>query len=271
MIAFDVRPRLGKKAPLSREAERELAVAAKAGDKKARDTLITSNVGLVWTIAKAFKKYAIPTEDLVSAGCVGLLESVSHYDPGLGNKFISYAGWWVRARMYELVKEMRGVVPVASSGAAGTAFFRLRGIRARREMQSEDASDEAIANELGITLDILQSVAFWVEHPPLSLESPVGYDGATLGEFLRDTGNSPEDIAIVRDEEEQRDLAIRRALWSLPLRERRIIERCVLSEEPESCQAVALELGLSRERVRQLKEVGLRRMQDLLKDQDRER
>jgi RNA polymerase sigma-32 factor len=266
MIAFDVRPRLGKRAPLTRAEEHELAMAAKSGDKKARDALVVANLGLVWVIAKGFRKYGIPVEDLASAGYVGLLESLVHYDPDHGNKFISYAAWWVRARMFDLVREMRGVVAVAHSGAAGSAFFRLRGIRARRETNGEDPSDEAIASELGITLDVLQNVAFWVEHPPLSIESPIGHDGATLGELLRDPRASPEQLSVDSDESQRRELAVKRALWQLPLRERRILERCVLSEEPESCQAVATELGLSRERVRQLKDVGLRRIRELLTD-----
>ena len=265
----DFRPPRHRRVPiLSREEENALFLLTKAGDERARDRLITANIGVVWTIAFTFRRYGVPVEDLANEGCIGLIEALAKYEPERGLKFASYAVYWVRARIYDLIKEMHGVVCINTSGDSSKAFFRVRSTRSELEKAGQIPTDEELAKALEISPEICSAVAFWLERPPLSLSQKTFADDptTTLSDSVADPNPSPEELLVENDSASKVRAAIRVALKALPPRERRIIQRCVLSDDPETCQALADEMNLSRERIRQLKASAIARMAKALRE-----
>jgi RNA polymerase primary sigma factor len=245
---------------LTAAEEVALAKRVERGDPAARRLMIESNLRLVVAIAKGFRGRGLPQLDLIQEGTLGLTRAVEKFDWRRGNKFSTYAVWWIRQSMQRAIAtEVRAIrLPLH------VAAQEQRLSREARRLEAElgrRATERELAEATGLTRrQIEQTLA--AAHVTASLNQAVGQDDAELADLLEDTQAAEafeQTWASLAAEE------VRTALRALPERERLVLElRFGLDGEEQTFAGIASELDLTRERVRQLMLSGLRRMEQAL-------
>lgn len=240
---------------LSREDEHELALKAQSGDQRAQDRLVEANLRYVVAVALQYRRYGIRLGDLIAEGNLGLVTAVQKFDPHRGTRFVTYAGYWIRAFILEAVVRSTSLVGGGSGPLRSKLFFRLRRERARVETLTTDpeARIEMMAERFDTTPAKMEAMLRRIETNDISLDQPV-YDESqtTLVETL-ESGEPPPDELYERNSTRAKLRArLEEALSVLDRRERLIVEQRILSDEDISLAALGRELGVSRERARQL-------------------
>ncbi len=237
-------------------------------DKAAADKLVLSNMRAVIKIASEFANQHVPFADLVQEGTMGLLRAVDRYDPERGTRFLSYAAWWIRAYIRDYLLRTRSLVRLGTTQRQRTVYSRLGRAKAQaaREGLSGEARMERLVELIGVDRKTVESMMGRLGGYDVSLDAPVNGDpdAAPKKNFI--PGKSP-DPEVELGESQRTELhrsSLLRAVNSLPEREQLIIERRHLSDERSTLQQVGEELGISRERVRQLEVRAMRRMRDFL-------
>jgi RNA polymerase primary sigma factor len=239
--------------------ERSLSARAQEGDREAWARLIESNLRLVISIAKKYRGRGVPFEDLIQEGNAGLIRAVERFDPTLGNRFSTYATWWIRQAVTRAVADHARTVRLPSHVV--DSLFKLR--RAENTLSIElgrDATEEELAERLGIKPKEARRLRE-VGQPIGSLDVRVGRDaaeeGAVLGDLLPDE-SSEDDYAQV--EIGQWEGTLREAVRSLPDREARVLEmrHGLDGNKTHTLREVSEELGISQERARQVEIKALR-------------
>src|SRR5688572_3108097 len=242
--------RIDKGNLLTHREEIDLSKGAKAGDDRARKKLVEKNLRLVVSVAKRYRGMGLPFEDLIQEGNIGLMRAVEKFDPEKGWRFSTYATWWIRQAVQRAVVDKgRAIrVPVHMSE-------KVRKVaRATGQLSNEhwrDPTEEEIAAHLGWELEEVQS-ALRVTTDVTSLNRRIGADGTSeIGDLVEDTRNSDTPESVVQEMETEE---LGAAIGRLPERHRRVLvrrygldgrKRATLAELSE-------ELGISRERVRQI-------------------
>lgn len=249
---------------LPRLEEMKLAEKAAAGDAEAREKLIVSNLRFVVQVANQFKAYASSGKysilDLVQEGNSGLVHAASKFDPERGYRFITYAVWWIRARIMSFIIRSHSMVKLGTTESERKLFFKMSHIRRLLEIKDakeRDKTRKILAKQLKTSPTLIQRMEeriFWNDvslEKQLQRTSPDTANQACLKDFLRDETDYEQ-------EAEERNLLsetrtdIELVMEKLSDREREIIERRYLSEQGETLQSIASTYGLSRERIRQL-------------------
>jgi RNA polymerase primary sigma factor len=239
--------------------ERSLSARAQEGDREAWARLIESNLRLVISIAKKYRGRGVPFEDLIQEGNAGLIRAVERFDPTMGNRFSTYATWWIRQAVTRAVADHARTVRLPSHVV--DSLFRLR--RAENTLSIElgrDATEEELTERLGIKPKEARRLRE-VGQPIGSLDVRVGRDaaeeGAVLGDLLPDE-SSEDDYAQV--EIGQWEGTLREAVRSLPDREARVLEmrHGLDGNKTHTLREVSEELGISQERARQVEIKALR-------------
>ncbi len=236
--------------------ERELSHCAREGDKEARKRLIESNLRLVISVAKKYRGRGVSFEDLIQEGNSGLIKAVERFDPDMGNRFSTYATWWIRQAVTRAVADHARTVRLPSHVV--DALFRLR--RADNALSIElgrDPSEEELAEWLGIKPEEVRRLRE-VSQPIGSINARVGAEeGAEMGDLLPDE-RAGDDYARV--EIGQWEGTLHEAVESLPEREARILKmrHGLDGSKTRTLREVSEALGISQERARQVEIKALR-------------
>ena len=236
---------------LTHQEEIDLSNRAKAGDKSARARLIEKNLRLVVSVAKKYRGYGLPFEDLIQEGNIGLMKAVEKFDPDRGFRFSTYATWWIRQAVQRAVADKGRTirVPVHMTEKIRKMARTYNELSAERE---REPTDEEVAERLGWTIDEVRDVKDAMPdasslNQPLSSNS----DSSELGELVEDERASDTPGTVMRGMESAQ---LGEAIERLPERNRYVLLRRygLDSQEPATLAQLSDELGVSRERIRQL-------------------
>jgi len=252
---------IGKVPLLTADQEVALAKRIERGDMQAKQHMIEANLRLVVSIAKGYLGRGLSFLDLIQEGSLGLIRAVEKFDHRKGFKFSTYATWWIRqAATRAIADKARTIrIPVHMVEKLNKVVHIERQLvqRLGREPRPEE-----IAEELEMTTTEVREILRMAQHP-ISLEKPVGEEeDSALGDFVPDDqAESPFDTASVSLRREDIDLA----LASLPDRERRVIELRygLLGAPPCTLEEVGRAFGVTRERIRQIENNTLKKLEDL--------
>jgi len=244
---------------LEREHEQTLARAwREKGDEKALHELVGAYTRLVIAMAAKFRNYGLPMGDLIQEGNVGLMQAADRFDPDREVRFSTYAQWWIRAAIQDYILRNWSIVRTGTTAAQKSLFFNLRRLRAKieRENESEGLDPEsrgAIAAKLNVKVSEVEEMEGRLAGADNSLNTKIGNDdGEEWQSLLADDAPNPEDVVIEMKDSQTRSLWLQKALGALDDREQRIIAQRHLRDEVVTLEDLGRELGISKERVRQL-------------------
>lgn len=253
---------------LTREREMDLARAWRdKEDEAALHELINAYGRLVAGMAVKFRNYGLPVADLIQEGNVGLMQAASRFEPERELRFSTYASWWVRSAMQDYILRNWSIVRTGTTSSQKSLFFNLRRLRAKIEGKTggvlDDAGRQAIASELKVPKRDVDGMSVRLAASDQSLNAPVGEEGdLSWQDYLVDERPNPEANAIATKDGETRSDWVKTALSELPSREERIIRARLLQDDTLTLEALGAELGVSKERVRQLEKRALGKLKE---------
>ena len=255
---------------LDRDEERSLALGNLAGDARAAHRLIASHLRMVVVVARRYRSSGVPMSDLVQEGIVGLIQAVRRFDPDYGVRLSTYAMWWIRAAMQDYAVRSWSLVRVGTTNAQKALFLRLRKLTADLKSNAEGLSDEFIAKlakSFGTTAAEVAALARRVAGGDVSLDRPAAGangSGRSWGESLVGDGPTPEESASLASDRKFLSEKVAGALKMLPPREQIIIRKRYFDEAVHTFEAIGREIGLSKDRVRQLEAKALAMLRERL-------
>jgi len=257
---------------LSREDEHDLAVRVRdEDDQRAADALVQANLRYVVAVALQYRRYGVPLGDLIAEGSVGLVTAVRKFDPDRGTRFVTYAGYWIRAFVLEAVVRSTSLVGAGSGPLRSKLFFRLRRERARVANIEQDPTKriEIMAERFGVSFEKMEKMLRRLEGKDVSLDGKVFDDsGLSLVDTLVAEADPQDEVVARRTRQERIELRLDDALDALDQRERYIVENRLLQDDDDEMTLAALgrELGVSRERARQLEARAKQKLRQRLRD-----
>ena len=243
---------------LDRDEEVRLAQRIKRGEEEALDKLVRSNLRFVVTVSKKYQNQGVPLPDLINEGNLGLIKAARKFDETRGIKFISYAVWWIRQAILQALAEQSRIVRVPLNRAGV-----LHRIARRKAMLVQELGREPTAIEIAEEVDLPRQEVektLAIARAHISLDAPVapGEDGRLL-DYLPDRVSPSPDEPIL---EKALTEALEAALGTLHAREAKVLRLYfgLGDEDPMSLEGIGSRLGVTRERVRQIKEQALKRL-----------
>lgn len=254
---------IGKEEMISAEEEVELAQRIKHGDQKALERLTKANLRFVVSVAKQYQNQGLSLPDLINEGNLGLLKAAERFDETRGFKFISYAVWWIRQSILQAISEQSRIVRLPLN-QVGSVNKITREINRFEQENERRPSLEEIAEKIDLPEDKIDE-AMNINGHHVSVDAPFvdGEDNSLLDVMPNE--NSPmADTTLV---EESLRAEIQEALTMLSDRERNVIEASYGINRPElTMEEIGVKFGLTRERVRQIKEKAIRKLRSCSKN-----
>jgi RNA polymerase primary sigma factor len=243
--------------------ERELARRKDEGDEAAKRKLIESNLRLVMSITRNYVNSGVPLLDLIQEGNLGLIRAVEKFDYKMGFKLSTYATWWIRQAVTRAIADQGRTIRLPVH-VVDQVRKVMRARRVLTQKLNRDPLPEEIAKESGFDVKRVNELLGLVEDP-VSLETPVGDGDSLYGDMIEDENSEQPDLALA---EMLRTAELQSALERLSDRMRHVLElRFGLTGGiPKTLEEVGAELGVTRERVRQLESRALRELQTAAPD-----
>uniref|UniRef100_UPI0040251D8A sigma-70 family RNA polymerase sigma factor n=1 Tax=Prevotella sp. TaxID=59823 RepID=UPI0040251D8A len=248
---------IGHEELISAEEEVELARRIKTGDRKALEKLTKANLRFVVSVAKQYQNQGLSLPDLINEGNIGLLKAAEKFDETRGFKFISYAVWWIRQSILQAIAEQGRVVrlPLNQVGSVN----RINKVLSKFEQENERRpSVDEIADKTDLPHEKIEDV-LKVNTRQVSVDAPMADgDGTSMIDFMQSDSDSSTDEELLK---ESLRAEIASALSVLNDRERNVIEAFYGINQPEcTMEEIGKRYGLTRERVRQIREKAIRRL-----------
>jgi RNA polymerase sigma-32 factor len=240
---------------LSRETEHDLAVRARGGDAAAGHALVEANLRFVVAVALQYRRYGISPWELIAEGSLGLMMAVRKFDPERGTRFVTYAGYWIRAYVLDLVVKSASMVGAGSGVLRSKLFFRLRRERAQIANLEQDPERriELLAERFNVAPDKARAMLSQLDARDVSLDVMLHPEsGVTMLDTLRDDHAGQEDELAAAEQKQRVHSELSDALRTLDRRERFIVEKRIMGDDELSLAELGRQLGVSRERARQL-------------------
>ncbi len=262
------------------DAETELALAyawRDNRDEQALHRLITAYMRLAISMASKFRRYGAPMNDLIQEASVGLMKAADKFDPDRGVRFSTYAVWWIKASIQDYVMRDFSLVRTGSTSSQKSLFFNMRRVQARieREAAAEGVTlakhklQASIATELGVPLRDVEMMDGRLSGSDFSLNATqsVEDEGRAWIDVLEDESPQAEEMVSNRHDNDTLRQWLLTALSKLNDRERFIIKERKMRDEPRTLECLGGELGLSKERVRQLEAAAFGKMRNSLESE----
>ncbi len=257
---------IGKTPLLTREEEVELADRIKKGDKEARAHMIKANLRLVVKIAQDYANYGLPLLDLISEGNIGLMKAVERFDPNKGGKLSTYAAWWIKQSIKRALANQSKTIRLPVHMVDKISKMRRVAMVLSEELGREP-TDEELSEEIGIDRGKLAQLKAAAQRPA-SLDAPIGEDdGTQFGEIIGDEkAQTPLELLSHKNMHMQLD----DLLDVLDERERKIVDArfCLGGQKPKTLEEVGQEFGVTRERIRQLQNIALKKLRRALQKKE---
>lgn len=249
---------IGHEELLSTDEEVELAQRIKKGDRKALEKLTKANLRFVVSVAKQYQNQGLSLSDLINEGNLGLIKAAEKFDETRGFKFISYAVWWIRQSILQAIAEQSRIVRVPLNQVGSVSKINRMLSKFEQEFERRPSTDE-ISERVDIPEDKVDE-AMMANARHVSVDAPFvdGEDNSLLDVLVNDDAPMADRMLVIESLREE----INRALTSLNERERNIIEAFFgINQTTEmTLEEIGEKFGLTRERVRQIKEKAIRKL-----------
>jgi RNA polymerase primary sigma factor len=254
---------------LTAAQEIQLSKRVHKGDEQARKAMIRANLRLVINIAKRYMYLGIPLLDLIEEGNLGLMKAVDKFNPSKGYRFSTYAAWWIKQGITRSISEQGKMIRVPVYMTELIAKWKKKKERLTQKL-NRIPTDKEIAKVLRIPQDKVEQINFWMSTSTASLEAPIGdEDGGQVSDLIEDqTAQAPDEgIEHILDKERVRNL-----LGIMSSREREVLDMRfgLVDGKPHTLAEAAIKLGVSRERIRQIEEVALRKLRKFVEQHEKE-
>ncbi|MEN8936203.1 MAG: RNA polymerase factor sigma-32, partial [Planktotalea arctica] len=260
---------------LDAETELKLAYAWRdERDEAALHRLITAYMRLAISMASKFRRYGAPMNDLIQEAGLGLMKAADKFDPDRGVRFSTYAVWWIKASIQDHVMRNWSMVRTGSTSSQKSLFFNMRRVQARLEREAMQRGEELdrhqlhqmISTEIGVPMNDVEMMHGRLSGSDFSLNATqsVEDEGREWIDALEDDTAQAEEIVENSHDTEQLRAWLLNAMNALNERERFIVRERKLLDTPRTLESLGNELGLSKERVRQLEAAAFQKMRKTL-------
>ena len=234
-------------------------------NQKSINKIVSSHLRLVISLANKFKNYGLPINELVQEGNVGLMQAVDKFDLNRDVRFSTYASWWIKAAMQTFILKNWSIVRIGTTAAQKSLFFKLKTIMTKIEKENNtsfnDYHQRKLAEDIGIKFKDIEEMKGRLSGSDQSLNATFSENSELeVQDLLIDERASPEQNAILTKDTKTISKLINEALNKLPEREKKIIGARQLSENTITLQELGKDLGISKERVRQLENRALSKL-----------
>jgi len=252
---------------LTREQEHELALKYRDfNDLDAAQSLVTSNLRFVVKVAAEYRNLGFSFIDIIQEGNIGLMTAVKKFDPDRGYKLISYAVWWIRAKIHNFIIRSWSLVKMGTTQAQRKIFAKLKSTK--RGLTAPDGSEpdvREVAEVLDVKPEEVSEMELRMAARDASLDSRLDDDSATTHiEMLAEEGPTQEEVLAEAQQKEILHKGIHRAIEKLNDKEKFILEKRVLAEKPMTLKEIAQQFNISRERVRQIEAGSMKKIRGYL-------
>ena len=252
---------------LSPEQEYELAIELyENGNLSAAKKLVLAHMRFVAFIAHGYKGYGLEQADLIQEGTIGLMKAVKRFNPHKKVRLSSFAVYWIRAEIHEYIFKNWKIVKVATTKAQRKLFFKLRQAKAHiyKSLTSDQA--EEIATNLGVRKKDVIEMESRLQLSDVAFEVNDDEDTYTPEQYLSDPGETPEQLLLNDNSQQDQHNKLYQALSSLDERSIDILQSRYLKEEKSTLHTLADKYGVSAERVRQLENKAIKKLKERLEE-----
>ncbi len=255
---------------LSREQETDLAKRWRdTGDVQAAHALVTANLRFVVKIANEYRGYGARILDLVQEGSIGLMMAVKKFDPDKGYRLITYAVFWIRSYIHSFLMSTARMIKIGTTRAHRKLFFKLRSLKGQlsaKGMTGRDKLLDIASEQLEVNRDDVEEMDRHLTGRDASLDMPVAQTGTSLVELMPADQENQEDMIARLEMEAHRGVMIESALMDLDERERDIVRKRHLTDEPVQLKDLGAQMGITKQRVAQIEHRALKKLKKALQD-----